>query len=158
MRYWTLKNSTIQPRTKHLKFPKMDKFYDRVRLLCKVWLQTKTLNKLQSYEFGRACGLFWADVEEETRILLPLQSAFKLLQILQSTRNRTMPIAKQLNSYFHKGFWQPMDTLRDRQKLEQLWSSGNPPWKLWWPKWIDFLFGKVKKFLLLVIQDSKEVG
>jgi glucose-1-phosphate cytidylyltransferase len=37
----------------------------------------------------------------------------------------------QLNAYFHKGFWQPMDTLRDRQKLEELWAAGNAPWKLW---------------------------
>ena len=37
----------------------------------------------------------------------------------------------ELNAYFHKGFWQPMDTLRDRQKLEELWESGNAPWKNW---------------------------
>ena len=37
----------------------------------------------------------------------------------------------QLTGYCHKGFWQPMDTLRDRQRLEQLWSSGQAPWKLW---------------------------
>ncbi|MBA3662141.1 MAG: glucose-1-phosphate cytidylyltransferase [Gammaproteobacteria bacterium] len=33
--------------------------------------------------------------------------------------------------YFHNGFWQPMDTLRDKRQLEELWQSGNPPWKLW---------------------------
>lgn len=37
----------------------------------------------------------------------------------------------QLNAYFHNGFWQPMDTLRDRQKLEELWASGKAPWKVW---------------------------
>ena len=37
----------------------------------------------------------------------------------------------QLQSYFHKGFWQPMDTLRDKNHLEELWSSGNAPWKGW---------------------------
>ena len=37
----------------------------------------------------------------------------------------------QLNAYFHKGFWQPMDTLRDRQRLEELWAAGTAPWKLW---------------------------
>ena len=31
----------------------------------------------------------------------------------------------------HSGFWQCMDTLREKQKLEQLWSTGNAPWKLW---------------------------
>jgi glucose-1-phosphate cytidylyltransferase len=37
----------------------------------------------------------------------------------------------QLSAYPHSGFWQPMDTLRDRQKLEELWESGEAPWKLW---------------------------
>ncbi len=35
----------------------------------------------------------------------------------------------QLNAYFHKGFWQPMDTLRDKNHLEDLWDSGSAPWK-----------------------------
>jgi glucose-1-phosphate cytidylyltransferase len=37
----------------------------------------------------------------------------------------------QLNVYFHNGFWQPMDTLRDKRHLEDLWASGKAPWKLW---------------------------
>ncbi len=36
-----------------------------------------------------------------------------------------------LAAYRHHGFWQPMDTLRDKMYLEQLWNSGNPPWKVW---------------------------
>ena len=37
----------------------------------------------------------------------------------------------QLMGYVHKGFWQCMDTLREKEKLERLWSSGEAPWKLW---------------------------
>jgi len=37
----------------------------------------------------------------------------------------------QLSAYHHEGFWQAMDTMRDNVKLEQLWQSGNAPWKLW---------------------------
>lgn len=37
---------------------------------------------------------------------------------------------KQLNSYFHKGFWRPMDTMRDKIELEELWNEA-PPWKVW---------------------------
>ena len=37
----------------------------------------------------------------------------------------------QLNAYFHAGFWQPMDTLRDKIYLEELWQSGKAPWKIW---------------------------
>jgi len=38
---------------------------------------------------------------------------------------------KQLMSYTHKGYWQCMDTLREKQQLEKLWDSGQAPWKLW---------------------------
>ena len=37
----------------------------------------------------------------------------------------------QLSTYVHKGFWQCMDTLREKNKLEELWMSGNAPWKNW---------------------------
>jgi glucose-1-phosphate cytidylyltransferase len=37
----------------------------------------------------------------------------------------------QISAYEHSGFWQPMDTLRDKNYLEELWASGNPPWKSW---------------------------
>lgn len=36
-----------------------------------------------------------------------------------------------LMAYIHHGFWQPMDTLRDKKHLEELWMSGNAPWKMW---------------------------
>ncbi|OHX13833.1 glucose-1-phosphate cytidylyltransferase [Chromobacterium sphagni] len=37
----------------------------------------------------------------------------------------------QLTSFAHDGFWQPMDTLRDKQHLEDLWKTGQAPWKVW---------------------------
>ena len=37
----------------------------------------------------------------------------------------------QLLSYKHRGFWQPMDTLRDKNLLDDLWRSGTAPWKVW---------------------------
>jgi glucose-1-phosphate cytidylyltransferase len=38
---------------------------------------------------------------------------------------------QQLNIYKHSGFWRPMDTLRDKIELEDLWESGKAPWKIW---------------------------
>ena len=38
----------------------------------------------------------------------------------------------QLMAYEHRGFWQPMDTLRDKVMLEDLWQSGRAPWKARW--------------------------
>lgn len=37
----------------------------------------------------------------------------------------------ELMAFKHEGFWLPMDTLRDKQKLQELWESGNAPWKMW---------------------------
>jgi glucose-1-phosphate cytidylyltransferase len=37
----------------------------------------------------------------------------------------------QLMAFEHHGFWQPMDTLRDKIFLEDLWASGKAPWKIW---------------------------
>jgi glucose-1-phosphate cytidylyltransferase len=37
----------------------------------------------------------------------------------------------QLNAHFHHGFWQPMDTLRDKYHLESLWDSSKAPWRIW---------------------------
>lgn len=39
--------------------------------------------------------------------------------------------ADQLRAFYHRGFWQPMDTLRDKNHLEELWVSGKAAWKLW---------------------------
>jgi glucose-1-phosphate cytidylyltransferase len=36
-----------------------------------------------------------------------------------------------LEAHFHGGFWQPMDTLREKNQLEVLWSSGRAPWMIW---------------------------
>jgi glucose-1-phosphate cytidylyltransferase len=38
---------------------------------------------------------------------------------------------RQLNAFEHRGFWQPMDTLRDKNLLEQLWNEDRAPWKVW---------------------------
>lgn len=37
----------------------------------------------------------------------------------------------QLGAFVHDGFWQPMDTLREKNQLEALWAGGTPPWKTW---------------------------
>ena len=44
---------------------------------------------------------------------------------------RALAAAGQLAAWRHHGFWQPMDTLRERQLLESYWSSGQAPWKNW---------------------------
>lgn len=42
-----------------------------------------------------------------------------------------LALDQQLSAYLHRGFWQPMDTLRDKHVLEDLWEEGSPPWRVW---------------------------
>jgi glucose-1-phosphate cytidylyltransferase len=37
----------------------------------------------------------------------------------------------EVHAFFHHGYWQAMDTLRDKQHLDELWSKGKAPWKTW---------------------------
>ena len=62
----------------------------------------------------------------------------KVLQYLNSDEDiwENEPLSSlategQLMAYEHRGFWQPMDTLRDKTMLEELWNSGKAPWKCW---------------------------
>lgn len=51
--------------------------------------------------------------------------------VLERTPLETLAREGRLGVYKHTGFWQCMDTQRDKGRLEQLWESGNPPWKVW---------------------------
>jgi glucose-1-phosphate cytidylyltransferase len=43
----------------------------------------------------------------------------------------TLAMRGEMSAYQHDGFWQPMDTLRDKRHLEELWQSGQAPWMVW---------------------------
>lgn len=51
--------------------------------------------------------------------------------ILEREPLEGLAVDQELMAYKHNGFWQPMDTLRDKNYLEDLWKEGNAPWKLW---------------------------
>lgn len=44
---------------------------------------------------------------------------------------QTLAATGELKAFEHNGFWQPMDTLREKQQLEEMWASGRAPWKRW---------------------------
>lgn len=50
---------------------------------------------------------------------------------LESVTLQKLTADKQLRAFRHEGFWQPVDTLREKQRLEALWESGDAPWKVW---------------------------
>ncbi len=51
--------------------------------------------------------------------------------VLEGAPMEKLAAAGQLQAYRHNGFWQCMDNIRDRTYLEELWASGEPPWKSW---------------------------
>jgi glucose-1-phosphate cytidylyltransferase len=51
--------------------------------------------------------------------------------VLEKDPMTALIAGNQLMAYTHKGYWQCMDTLREKEKLEKLWNSGNAPWKIW---------------------------
>ena len=51
--------------------------------------------------------------------------------ILEKEPLENLAVDNQLMAYKHDGFWQPMDTLRENQELNELWESGDAPWKIW---------------------------
>ena len=53
------------------------------------------------------------------------------LTIWEQQPLKTLASKGQLKSFLHKGFWRPMDTLRDKIELEELWRDKKAPWKLW---------------------------
>lgn len=64
--------------------------------------------------------------------------SFKVIDLIKDDQTiwereplSTLAASSQLSAFQHNGFWQPMDTLRDKTHLEELWQSGKAPWKVW---------------------------
>ena len=49
----------------------------------------------------------------------------------ESAPLKGLAVDGELAIFKHKGFWQPMDTLRDKNQLEELWDVGKAPWRVW---------------------------
>ena len=83
------------------------------------------------YQYSRAIYRSIKDlidpyVTHETR----LEYRREVLQACEQTMER-LATENELSAYRHTGFWQAMDTLRDRNLLEQLWADGRAPWRAW---------------------------
>ncbi len=51
--------------------------------------------------------------------------------VLEREPLESLSKAGQLMSFFHEGFWQPMDTLREKKQLDEMWTKNQAPWKVW---------------------------
>jgi glucose-1-phosphate cytidylyltransferase len=52
-------------------------------------------------------------------------------EVLEGYPIETLTAEKELSAYRHDGFWQCMDTLREKNQLDDMWQSGKAPWKIW---------------------------
>ena len=51
--------------------------------------------------------------------------------VFEQAHLRNLASDGELMAYRHEGFWQCMDTQREKQQLEEMWQSGKAPWKIW---------------------------
>jgi glucose-1-phosphate cytidylyltransferase len=87
-----------------------------------------TINAFQEKpegEGGWINGGFYVMSPEAIREVIDERSMFETDPMQRLTAKR------QVEAYFHRGFWQAMDTLREKYRLEELWASGKAPWKNW---------------------------
>ena len=72
---------------------------------------------------------------DQRRLLRALAEGRRLIDgdatIWEARAAGALGASGELRAYVHHGFWQPMDTLRDRTFLEELWDAGKAPWKVW---------------------------
>lgn len=85
---------------------------------------TKFGEKNQSEE-GWINGGFFVLSPEVRDYLLDYTTPFEHYPLV------TLAASNQLMAYKHEGFWQPMDTLREKMDLEEMWATGKAPWKIW---------------------------
>lgn len=74
---------------------------------------------------NRINGGFFVLEKSVLRLIKDEGTVFERYPLEELSRQR------QLGAYLHNGFWQCMDTLSDKRKLEHMWSEGNAPWKIW---------------------------
>lgn len=111
----------------------------------------KKIGTISVYNFGQSKGIIdidnngkikdFREKSNEDGALINIgymvfePDVFKYIQgdetVLEKEPMKALAHAGELMCYKHKGFWQCMDTLREKQRLETLWDSGVAPWKIW---------------------------
>ena len=90
---------------------------------------------ITSDEYQWYCALFFTTELGRIAILFPWAYDSKMVDgddtVWEKMPMERLAKQKQLSAFFHEGFWQPMDTLRDKVHLEELWDTNQAPWKLW---------------------------
>ena len=83
------------------------------------------LQKKNIGDVGRINGGFFVCEKESLEFITNENEPWESSPLINLSESR------ELAAYLHDGFWQPMDTLRERDVLEKIWNEGLAPWKLW---------------------------
>ena len=89
-------------------------------------MKTNILDKIRDYKINEV---------KERKINFPQNDIIDLIKddktIWEREPLESLSNKNQLNAFKHNGFWHPMDTLRDKRHLEDLWIKNKAPWKIW---------------------------
>ena len=76
-------------------------------------------------DVGRINGGFFVCEKQALKYINNKNQPWESLPLINLSSSR------ELSAFLHNGFWQPMDTLRERDELEKLWKTNSAPWKVW---------------------------
>ena len=83
-----------------------------------------SIGELEQLEEALTAALTYAQSHPNTLILVTADHS-------QAAQLERLAAEGQLSAFRHEGFWLPMDTLRDKHVLDEMWKAGRAPWKLW---------------------------
>ena len=83
----------------------------------------------------KSCGVYFSDqhpnIEKVYKDSFLYDAAYNDQEILEKKPLEKLSSEGQLSSFTHNGFWKSLDTLRDKNELEDLWQTNKAPWKIW---------------------------
>ena len=91
----------------------------------RIWQQSPQNPRRQQHILDWINGGFFV-LDPQVLNKIPSDSTLWEQEPLQNLSNES-----QLKAYLHTGFWQPMDTLREKNDLDEIWRAGKAPWKMW---------------------------
>ena len=87
------------------------------------------INSLKSQTYKDLEIIFFDDNSSDNS--LDIIKKFSDVKVIENKKQTNFGSLNQLNAFKHEGFWQPMDTLREKNILDALWNENRAPWKKW---------------------------
>ena len=89
------------------------------------------MKKIKNKKYSNDITIIKGGRERSDSSLLALKYIKNENQPWESLPLVNLSSSRELSAFLHNGFWQPMDTVRERDELEKLWETNSAPWKVW---------------------------